>query len=97
MVYISKEPVKVKLSNTEILKKIREHIRKGTYVLREHAIQRQKDRQVRLPDLLYALEHGRHEQNMDVFDIKNQCWKHAIRGRTIDHVDLRVNGDHYGN
>jgi hypothetical protein len=86
----SREPEKVKQSSPDILKRIREHVRKGTYILREHVIRRQKERQVRLPDLLYVLEHGRHEQDKDSFDIKNQHWKHAIRGKTINNVDLRV-------
>lgn len=86
----SREPEKVKHSSSEILKKIKEHLERGTYVLRTHAVQRQKERQVRLPEILYVLEHGRHEQDKDGFDIKHQHWKHAIRGKTLDNVDLRV-------
>lgn len=86
----NREPEKVKQSSSDILKKIKEHLRRGTYVLRAHVVLRQKERLVRLPDILYVLEHGWHEQDKDVFDIKYQHWKHAIRGKTIDHVDLRV-------
>jgi Domain of unknown function (DUF4258) len=70
--------------------KIREHIRKGTYVLAKHAIERQKGRCINLPGVLYVLEHGRHEQEKDIFDVKTQMWKHAIRGKTLDGTDLRV-------
>lgn len=80
----------MKPNSPDVLKKIKEHVKKGTYILREHAIKRQKERQIRLTDLLYVLEHGRHEQDKDSYDIKNQHWKHAIRGKTIDNVDLRV-------
>lgn len=76
--------------SSDILKKIREHLRKGTYILREHAITRQRERLVRLTDILHVLEFGRHEQEKDIFDVKYQHWKHAIRGRTVDNVDLRV-------
>ncbi len=80
----------MKQSSSEILKKIKEHLKRGSYVLRAHAVQRQKERLVRLPEILYVLEHGLHEQDKDGFDVKYQHWKHAIRGKTVDHVDLRV-------
>ena len=69
---------------------MKKHVRNGTYILREHAMERQKERGIRLPDVLRVLEQGRHEIEKDVFDVKNQCWKHAIRGKTINGVDLRV-------
>lgn len=73
-----------------ILQKIKEHIRKGTYVLVKHAIQRQEERGIKLPDVLRVLEHGRHERDKDIFDTKSQGWRHAIRGTTINRIDLRV-------
>lgn len=85
-----KKPYDDMPTSIEILKKIREHVKNGTYILREHAIQRQKERLVRLPDVLHVLEHGRHEFDKDIFDLKNQHWKHAIRGKTVDRVDLRI-------
>jgi len=80
----------MKRTSDEILRQIKEHVRKGTYIVRQHAIQRQKERLIRLPDILYVLEKGRHEREKDEFDITSQDWKYAIRGKTIDHVDLRV-------
>lgn len=77
-------------ANTDILQKVKEHIRNGTYILREHAIERQQQRRISLPDVLRVLEYGRHENEKDIFDVKNQRWKHAIRGRTINGIDLRV-------
>ncbi len=74
----------------DVLKEAREHVRKGTYILREHAIERQAERIIGLPDVLRVLEYGRHESSKDIFDIKNQCWKYAIRGRTLSGFDLRV-------
>jgi len=76
-----------KKTDTDILQKVKAHVRNGTYILREHAIERQKQRCIRLPDVLRILEHGRHENEKDVFDVKNQRWKHAIRGKTINGVD----------
>lgn len=77
-------------ASIDILRKVKDHIRNGTYILREHAIERQEKHRVRLPDILRVLEYGRHEYEKDIFDVKNQRWKHAIRGRTINGVDLRV-------
>ena len=79
-----------KKADSDILKKVRDHVRKGTYILVKHAIQRQEERGINLPDVLRILEHGRHEKNMDSFDVKNQSWKYAIRGKTISGIDLRV-------
>jgi len=45
---------------------------------------------VRLPDVLYALTHGRHEPEKDSFDVKTQKWRHAVLGKTIDGELLRV-------
>jgi hypothetical protein len=75
---------------TDILQKVKEHLKNGTYILREHAIIRQEQRDIKLPDVLRVLEFGRHENEKDIFDVKNQRWKHAIRGRTINGIDLRV-------
>ena len=78
------------LKGTALLKKVRDHLTKGTYILVKHAIERQKERNIRLPDVLYVLEHGKHEQEKDEFNIKLQAWKYAIRGDTADRIDLRV-------
>jgi len=86
----SEETMGVKKASFDILKKVKEHIRNGTYILREHAIERQKQRLIRLPDVLRVLEYGRHEIEKDIFDMKNQLWKHAIRGRAVNGIDLRV-------
>jgi hypothetical protein len=79
-----------KMTDRDLLKIIRAHVQRGSYILVKHAIKRQEERNIRLPDILRVLEHGRHEQEKDVFDVKNQTWKHAIRGKTINGVDLRV-------
>jgi predicted RNA-binding protein len=79
-----------KKADVDVLRKVKEHVRNGTYLLREHAIERQTKHRVNLPDVLRVLEHGRHEKEKDIFEVKNQQWKHAIRGKTINGVDLRV-------
>jgi hypothetical protein len=73
-----------------LLREIKEHLENGTYILTEHAAERLSERRVRLTDVLYVLEKGQHERKKDSFDRENQCWKHAIRGKTIDRIDIRV-------
>ncbi len=74
----------------DVLRRVKEHVRNGTYILREHAIEMQEKRRVSLADDLRVLEYGRHESEKDIFEVKNQRWKHAIRGKTINGIDLRV-------
>ena len=74
----------------DVLKEARECVRKGAYILTEHAIEQQVERNIKMPDILRILEYGRHESSKDIFDVKNQCWKYAIRGRTLRGFDLRV-------
>jgi len=72
------------------LAKIRQHIDSGRYRVSKHAIKRQSEREVNLRNILYVLTHGFHEEQKSLFDIAFQTWKYAIRGRTIDGIELRV-------
>jgi hypothetical protein len=36
------------------------------------------------------LKNGNREEEKELFDVKKQMWKYAIRGKTIDGVNLRV-------
>lgn len=80
----------VEKSSSDVLRKVKEHVRNGTYILVKHAIDMQKARGIKLPDVMRVLEHGRHERDKDIFSVKNQIWKHAIRGKTINGADVRV-------
>lgn len=77
-------------NDVDLLKKVRDHVQNGTYVLVKHAIERQTERSIKLPDVLRVLEYGRHEREKDSFDLKNQKWKYSIRGKTINGIELRV-------
>ena len=77
-------------ANPDVLRMVKLHIKNGTLLLAKHAIDRQKERGIRLPEVLYVLERGRHEREKDLYSVKKQLWKHAIRGKTIDGLDLRV-------
>ncbi len=78
------------LKTTELLKKIREYLQQGTYIVSAHALQRQDQRLVNLQHVLYVLKNGNREEQKELFDVKRQMWKYAIRGKTIDGINLRV-------
>ena len=74
----------------DLLKKVREHVQKGTYFLSQHAVDRKTERSVSLPDIFFVLEFGHREKGKDSFDTKRQAWKYAIRGKTSGGADVRV-------
>lgn len=78
------------LKTAELLKRVRYHIEKGTYIVTAHALQRQNERLVSLEDVLYVLKIGVREESKDLFDVKRQMWKYAIYGKTKDEIKLRV-------
>lgn len=82
--------MKLKGTGVALLNRIREHVKKGTYILVKHAIARQIERQINLPQVLHVLEHGIHEEQKDHFDIGRQAWKYAVRGKTIEGIEIRV-------
>ena len=51
---------------------------------------RKKERSIILPEILYVLNTGRHEKSKDRFDQAFNSWNYAIRGNTLDGIDLRV-------
>lgn len=74
----------------ELFSKIRECIEKGLYRQSRHAIDRQIEREIDLPDVLYVLKSGYHEKQKTSFDEIFHTWKYAIRGKTLDSVDIRI-------
>jgi hypothetical protein len=70
--------------------KARECIRRQTYRISRHALERQKERSISLKQVLYVLKNGYHEEKYSVFEVKNQTWKYAIRGKTPEGIELRV-------
>ena len=45
---------------------------------------------ISLPEIIHVLTTGRHEKSKDRFDEVFSAWNYAIRGQTVDGVDLRV-------
>lgn len=74
----------------ELFSKIRSCIDQGIYRQSKHAIERELEREITLPDVLYVLKNGYHEKQKTSFDEVFQTWKYAIRGKTIDKIDIRI-------
>ncbi|MFV0341214.1 MAG: DUF4258 domain-containing protein [Parachlamydiaceae bacterium] len=55
-----------------------------------HARIRQEERCIDLPDVLFVLKNGYHEKRKSSFDEVFQVWKYAIRGSTLDGIDIRI-------
>jgi hypothetical protein len=77
-----------KLQN--LLEKIKESIVKRTYILTIHAVKRQNERMITLPEVLYVLKTGFEEKKKTCFDEVHHSWKYAIRGTTLRGADTRI-------
>lgn len=73
-----------------LLEKIRKCVETGSYLIREHALQRLGEREISLKDALYVLTHGYHEKLKTTFDTVFKTWKYSIRGKTRDGVEIRI-------
>jgi hypothetical protein len=78
----------------EKIARLMEHISKsldaGRYLDTRHATDRQNERAITRPEILYVLRHGYHEKRKDRFETQYQGWNYAIRGKTIDLRELRI-------
>jgi hypothetical protein len=74
----------------ELFPKIRTCIEEGFYRQSRHAIDRELERQIDLPDVLYVLKTGYHEKQKTSFDEVFETWKYAVRGKTLDNLDIRI-------
>jgi Domain of unknown function (DUF4258) len=74
----------------ELFPKIRDCIDKGLYRQSKHVFERELERKIDLPDVLYILKNGYHEKQKTSFDETFQTWKYAVRGKTLDEIDIRA-------
>lgn len=80
-------PEKIK----NVLQKISYCVEMGNYILTKHAIDRQIERTINLPEVLYVLKNGREEKSKSCLDEVKKTWKYAIRGKTkATHADIRI-------
>lgn len=69
---------------------IRECIDRGQYVLTEHAVLRLNQRDISLTDTEFVLKNGYHEKKKTYFDEIFNTWRYAIRGKTVDDLQMRI-------
>ena len=74
----------------DLLEKIRGCIEEGRYLQSDHAIDRGNERKIGLSDALYVLKTGHHEKAKTKFDETHNTWKYAIRGNSLERLDIRV-------
>jgi hypothetical protein len=65
-------------------------IEEGRYLDTRHAWERQDERRINRPEILYVLKHGHHEKNKDKFNEFYHSWDYSVRGKTVDRRELRV-------
>jgi len=83
---VTKKPPQIE----NLFQVIRECIEQGKYILTEHAVQRVNERDISLNDAEYVLKNGYHEKNKTSFDDAFRTWKYAIRGKTVEDLDIRI-------
>ncbi len=76
--------------DVEIAKKIKNCLINRQYKQSLHALERIDKRKVTFQDVLFVLENGRREEAKDSYDEAFQNWKYAIRGKTLEDIEIRV-------
>ena len=74
----------------DLLVKVQDCIEHGLYLDTRHATDRQSERKITRPEILFVLKYGRHEKSKDQYQERYKAWNYAISGKTIDKRDVRV-------
>jgi len=69
---------------------VKAKIKRGHFLILPHAITRQGQRFISVPDIIEVLMTGWHEVKKDQYSEEFKEWNYAIRGKTIDDRDLRI-------
>ena len=77
-----------KLAN--VLQAIRECIEQEKIQFSKYALDRAKERGIDIYTSIYVLQNGYEEKRKTIFDKDNNSWKYAIRGKTVDELDIRI-------
>lgn len=83
---MSERPPKI----ANLLDVIRECLDRGRYLDTRHATDRQLERDITRPEVVYVLRGGHHEKSKDRFDEQYGAWNYSVRGRTIDRREIRI-------
>ncbi|MDB6080843.1 MAG: hypothetical protein JWO53_115 [Chlamydiia bacterium] len=91
-----KTPKKLPEKLSNVLKVIKECIKKNSYVFCEHALDRVIERGIDIPTVLKILQTGYEEKKKDRFDLISKVWRYAIRGKAVEvleevrELDIRI-------
>ena len=90
--YKERSPVKKKRPEKlqNVLEVIKECVAKGAYAFSLHFSARSTEREIDVPTTLDVLLTGYEEKKKACFDEQRNSWKYAIRGKTMDDLDIRV-------
>lgn len=75
---------------TDLLKKLKLAVARGSLRFSKHAIERMSEREILRREVRFVLKSGFHEKRKDQFDKEFNCWNYAIRGKTFDGKKLRI-------
>ncbi len=73
-----------------LLIEIKAKINRGHFLILPHAIARQAQRLISIPDIIQVLITGWHETKNDKYSKEFEEWNYAIRGKTVDNRVLRI-------
>lgn len=73
-----------------MLELVQEHVRAERIIDTRHSINRKHERQVTFIEIIQVLQTGWHEKNKDEWKPEYDTWNYAIRGKTMDDIELRV-------
>jgi len=74
----------------DLMARVRECIESGRFLDTRHLVERQGERNINRPEVLFVLKNGHHEKKKDKFDAIYKSWNYSIRGRTVDLRELRI-------
>lgn len=75
---------------SDVAKKVQEHAKNGRIIDTRHSKLRQGERIVTFPEIIQVLETGWHEKIKDEWKDEFQAWNYAIRGKTLNGLELRI-------
>ena len=73
-----------------LLERVREYVQRDKWSFSQHAFQRKMERDIDVLDVSYVLTHGYHESRKTKYNEARNSGNYAIRGVTLDGVDIRV-------
>lgn len=73
-----------------LISKIKERGRSEEFIIIPHAMDRKKEWNISIIDIVHVLINGEHEESKDQYKPEYRAWNYAVRGKTVDNRDLRI-------